>query len=140
MELTPYELWRALTDKAEFEEYKIKPVAEAIRMSTLWLVNLKLPRGRKIKKVTKIMEFVWDKKTVNKKPQTLKHMKRVMGMIAGGDKLSQSDMLAKRASRQRVRDIYNDKLKVALARKKAAKARRTEKQYKQLLEKQNKQL
>lgn len=52
-------------------------------MSTLWLVNVQLPKGKKIKKAENLFKFVWDKEQKN---QTFAEMKNVMKVIASATK------------------------------------------------------
>jgi hypothetical protein len=84
MDITPREFWLAVKDKDKYEESKIKPVCEAIRTSTWWLVNVAVDKRSKVRKKERIMTFPWDKAYTPKKPQTREEMKEVMKMMAIG--------------------------------------------------------
>jgi hypothetical protein len=81
LDLCPVEFWLALKDHERCEEDKVKPVCEAIRMSTLWLVNVQLPKKYRVKKKEKIMSFAWDKNRTKRVPQTAEQMKSVFQAI-----------------------------------------------------------
>ncbi len=74
------EFYLALKDWEEVEIARIRPICETIRISTLWLVNVQLPRKKRINRVEKLWKHIWEKE--DKKPQTLQEMKSIMKVIA----------------------------------------------------------
>lgn len=87
LQMTPIEFYCALKDHDEIEIAKIKPACEAIRMSTLWLVNIQLPNRKRVRKAERLFAFTWDKKQ-DTKPQSPEEMKGVMRAIASATKLN----------------------------------------------------
>ena len=56
-------------------------------MSTWWLLNVQLPKSKKIRKREKLMQFGWEGiGAVQKAPQTPEEMKKVFRMIASATK------------------------------------------------------
>ena len=86
MDITPLEFWLALEDKDEYEQSKIKPVCEAIRMETWWLYNAAVDRRSKIRKKERLMAFAWDKERELKKPQTKEEMIATMKLMSFGNR------------------------------------------------------
>ena len=82
-EITPYELRRALRLKfrydADLVEANTRMICDAIRMEAYHLVNIELPRGKKLRSPRQLMRFYWDNK---QKVQTAEEMKAVMKAIA----------------------------------------------------------
>ena len=79
------EFYLALKDNQAVEFNRVRPIAEAIRMSTWWLVNLQLKTSKRIRKKEKIMQFAWEE-TDRAKTQSPKEMKNVMRVIAAATK------------------------------------------------------
>ena len=79
------EFYLALKDNQAVELNRVRPIAEAIRMSTWWLVNLQLKTSKRIRKKEKIMQFAWEE-TDRAKIQSPKEMKNVMRVIAAATK------------------------------------------------------
>lgn len=84
LEITPLEFYNAIKEFDEVEISKIKPVAEAIRMSTWWLVSVQLPKKKRIRKPERLWTYPWDQ--TKKKPQSPAEMKNVMGIIVSATK------------------------------------------------------
>lgn len=86
LELTPKEFFEALWEREEHEEHKIiaqvRMICETIRLQTAHLLNIQLPRGKKIQRLSSLMQFDWDKKKA-KPAQTKEEMKAIMKVIAG---------------------------------------------------------
>lgn len=93
LELTPKEFFAALKNREEYDGFTVKAVirhvCETIRYQTFWLVNLKLPKNKKIRDPKKIMAFTWESENV-KEPQTHEEMKAVMKAISSGAKRSKN--------------------------------------------------
>ncbi len=79
------EFYLALKDNQAVELNRVRPIAEAIRMSTWWLVNLQLKTSKRIRKKEKIMQFAWEGSDMTK-PQSPKAMKNVMHVIVAATK------------------------------------------------------
>lgn len=86
MDLTPVEFYYAIKDFDDVELRRIKTSAEAIRMSTWWLVNVQLPKRKKIRKPNRIMQFWFDALPEFQKAQTKEQMVATMKLIAGATK------------------------------------------------------
>jgi len=94
MQITPIEFHHAMVKKREFiqneNEFNLsrtKIIAETIRMETLFLVNVQLPRNKKIRKAQRLFLFDWERPDPTKvKRQTREEMKAVMKAIARGNK------------------------------------------------------
>ena len=87
LSLTPREFSLALEDNQRNELSRVRPIAEAIRMSTWWLVNIQLEKGKKIKKKEQLMMFGWEsEEDLHGKAQTAEEMKSVMRFIARATK------------------------------------------------------
>jgi DnaJ-domain-containing protein 1 len=83
LQLTPLEFFLALEDNEQTETQKIQIIAEGIRLSTWWLVNLQ------VKKKIRRPEKLWGLPTdgmARKEPQTRDQMKNVMKAIAADTK------------------------------------------------------
>ena len=96
--LTPREFYLALKDGDDLELQRVKPIADAIRFSTLWLVNIQLPRNKKIRKPEKLWTHYWDQFT-NKVPQTKEQMVKTMKFIAGAFKSNKKARTKRREKR-----------------------------------------
>ena len=79
LDLTPREFYLALKDTDDFQMLALKPICNAIRLSTYWLVNIQLPKNKKIRNPKKLWEHSWDR---NELPQTKEEMIRTMKFIA----------------------------------------------------------
>lgn len=89
LELTPVEFFAAVKSKEEYDGYAVKSVirhvCETMRLQTHWLVNIQLPKNKKIKNPRQMMRFLWDDEII-KPSQTREEMKSVMKAIASGFK------------------------------------------------------
>lgn len=86
LDLTPKEFFEALWEREEFEEKRIvahiRPICETIRMQTLHLMNIQLPKGEKIYNLKRLMKFKWEKEEETRPAQTFESMRSIMKAIA----------------------------------------------------------
>lgn len=107
LELTPYEFFHALNDYEQVEQSKVIPICESIRMNTLWLVNVQLPRGKRVRRAQQLMKFPWDGRQ-QRKAQTPEQMKNVMKMIAASTANNKSRRQRRRQQNVQSVNITND--------------------------------
>ena len=89
LDITPLEFYNALIDKEKYDthgiEATVSAICDTIRMQTWYLLNVHLPRGKKVSNEKNLMLFPWDDED-SKQPQTKEEMIATMKMIAGGRK------------------------------------------------------
>lgn len=81
MEVTPLEFYEAIKDDTDTRVQQVRLIADSIRMQTLWLVNIQLPRNKKIRNAKKLWQFPWDDEG-RKAVQNFDEMKQVLKRIA----------------------------------------------------------
>ena len=85
LDITPKEFYHALEYKEKYDVHIVKatirPICETLRTQTWYLMNIQLPRGKKIVHEKKLMQFEWDAEDI-RKPQTKKQMVATMKDIA----------------------------------------------------------
>lgn len=86
LELTPLEFFLAVDDYDKTKEQEVQIIADTIRLSTWWNVNIQVKR--KIRNPKRLWSHPWDR-VVEKKPQTPEEMKNVMKAIAADTKSKQ---------------------------------------------------
>lgn len=86
LDLTPYEFYEGLREKEKHEEQlvlsNVRTICETIRLQTLHLVNVQLPKGKKVSNIKKLMLFKWEKEP--QPAQTQEQMKAIMKALAKG--------------------------------------------------------
>lgn len=80
--VTPLEFFNAIQDQEKVEILKMQPMCEAIRSSTLYLLNAQLKK--RIRNPKKLWSFPWDDENIVR--QSPEQMKGVMRAIATGHK------------------------------------------------------
>ena len=81
-EITPREFFGALKDEKDRREYKTRIIADSIRMQTLKLLNIQLPRHKKIRSEKLLWHLPWDFDAGKVKYQTAGQMKNVLKAMA----------------------------------------------------------
>lgn len=83
LDLTPKEFFNSLREREKHEGDvimgQVRTICETIRLQTLHLLNVQLPKGKKIRQPKQIMKFKWDQA---QPAQTVEEMKQIMKAIA----------------------------------------------------------
>jgi hypothetical protein len=86
LDLTPFEFYEALREREDHEDQLtlayVRTICETVRLQTYHLVNIQLPKGKKISNVKKLMLFKWEKEP--QPAQTQDQMKAIMKALAKG--------------------------------------------------------
>lgn len=85
-DISPLEFYEAIKDDNELRKYPLRTIADSIRMQTLWLVNIQLPRGKKVRNERRLWTLPWDKPQGQKELQTVDQMRQVLKRIAADTK------------------------------------------------------
>lgn len=82
-DLSPVEFYYAMEEYSEIQMTHHKTTYDSMRLQTVFLLNVQLSKKDRIREVTQLMKFPWDKEVVKgEKKQSVEEMKQILLGIA----------------------------------------------------------